>query len=402
MIRILTDSTCDLLPVEAARLGVEVVHMQVRFEDGEVFRDGLDITPDEFYDRLVKCDKLPTTSQPSPQDFMDRFEEAKAAGDEVVAILISGLLSGTYQSARIAADSCEYDKIHLVDSMNATLGEQLLVRLAVQMRADGATAEEIVAELERRRMDVRLVAVVDDLKYFRKGGRLTGAQALAGSLLGVKPVVAVRDGKVGLAGKARGMPGAYVALFKLMDTEGGLDETMPYMIGYTAHRKAAEPIHRYLTQNLGLEAPLCRHIGTAIGTHAGPGAAAPVLGADPRAGRNGGACAGVAPPFPARAKISEDTPVLGSKFDARAHWGHFCGPFGRHVLLATCAFVRSSDRRDARTSNQLPKTGRDRPGAARPAPRARARGPRRQRQGTPPPSRSSSRHCASGRRRACP
>ena len=98
-------------------------------------------------------------------------------------------------------------------------------------------------------------------------------QALAGSLLGVKPVVAVRDGKVGLAGKARGMPGAYVALFKLMDTEGGLDETMPYMIGYTAHRKAAEPIHRYLTQNLGLEAPLCRHIGTAIGTHAGPGAA---------------------------------------------------------------------------------------------------------------------------------
>ena len=122
-------------------------------------------------------------------------------------------------------------------------------------------------------MDVRLVAVVDDLKYFRKGGRLTGAQALAGSLLGVKPVVAVRDGKVGLAGKARGMPGAYVALFKLMDSEGGLDETMPYMIGYTAHRKAAEPIHRYLTQNLGLEAPLCRHIGTALGTHAGPGAA---------------------------------------------------------------------------------------------------------------------------------
>ena len=244
MIRILTDSTCDLLPAEAARLGVEVVHMQVRFEDGEVFRDGLDMTPDEFYARLVKCDQLPTTSQPSPQDFMDRFEEAKAAGDEVVAILISGLLSGTYQSARIAADSCEYDKIHLVDSMNATLGEQLLVRLAVQMRADGATAGEIVAELERRRMDVRLVAVVDDLKYFRKGGRLTGAQALAGSLLGVKPVVAVRDGKVGLAGKARGMPGAYVALFKLMDTEGGLDETMPYMIGYTAHRKAAEPIHR--------------------------------------------------------------------------------------------------------------------------------------------------------------
>lgn len=273
MIRILTDSTADILAPEAARLGVELVHMQVRFEDGQVCRDGLDMTPDEFYTRLAKCDKLPTTSQPSPQDFIDRFEEAKAAGDEVIAIVISGQLSGTYQSARIAADACDYDKIHLVDSLNATLGEQLLVRLAVQLRGEGASAAEIVEELERRRMDVRLLAVVDDLKYLRKGGRLSGAQALAGGLLGVKPVVAVQDGRVGLAGKARGMPGAYVALFKLMDAEGGIDDSLPYMIGYTAHRKAAEPLHRYLTQNLGLESPLCRHIGTAIGTHAGPGAA---------------------------------------------------------------------------------------------------------------------------------
>lgn len=272
MIRILTDSTADILPAEAARLQVELVPLQVRFENGEVCRDGLDLTPDEFYARLVKCDKLPTTSQPSPQDFLDHFEEAQAAGDDVVAILISGQLSGTYQSARIAAQTCGYDRIHLVDSMNATLGEQLLVRLAVKMRDEGASAAEIAAELEHRRMDVRLVAVVDDLKYFRKGGRLTGAQALAGSLLGVKPVVAVRDGKVELAGKARGMPGAYVALFKLVESEGGIDDAMPCMIGYTAHRKAAEPIHRYITTNLGLEAPLCRHIGTVIGTHAGPGA----------------------------------------------------------------------------------------------------------------------------------
>ena len=273
MIRILTDSTADILAPEAARLGVELVHMQVRFEDGQVYRDGLDLTPDEFYTRLAGCSKLPTTSQPSPQDFIDRFEEAKAAGDEVIAILISGQLSGTYQSARIAADSCEYDKIYLVDSLSATLGEQILVRLAVQLRAEGKSAGAIVEELERRRMDLRLVAVVDDLKYLRKGGRLTGAQAIAGGLLGVKPVVEVRDGTVGLAGKARGLPGAYVALFKLLEAEGGIDESLPYMIGYTAHRKAAEPLHRYLTQNLGLEAPLCRHIGTAIGTHAGPGAA---------------------------------------------------------------------------------------------------------------------------------
>lgn len=273
MIRILTDSTADLLPAEAARLQVDLVALQVRFEDGQVCRDGLDLTPDEFYTRLAACDKLPTTSQPSPDAFLQHFEAARQAGDEVVAILLSSQLSGTCQSARIAAQSCEYDKIYLIDSLNATLAEQLLVRLAVQLRAKGASAGQIVETLERKKQDLRLVAIVDDLKYLRKGGRLSGAAALAGGLLGVKPVVAVQEGKVGLVGKARGLPGAYVALFKQMEAQGGLDGALPYMIGYTAHRKAAEPIHRYLTANLGLPEPLCRHIGTVIGTHAGPGAA---------------------------------------------------------------------------------------------------------------------------------
>ena len=273
MIRILTDSTADLLPAEAARMGVETVHMQVRFEDGSVYRDGLDMTPDEFYARLAHCAKLPTTSQPSPQDFLDVFEDAKEKGDEVIAILISGCLSGTCQSAAIAAASCEYDKIYIVDSLTATMGEQLLIRLAVQLRAEGASAGQIMETLERRKKDVRIVAIVDDLKYLRKGGRLSGAAAVAGSLLGVRPVVAVRDGRVGLAGKARGMPGAYVTLFRLIDELGGLDESLPYGVGYTARRKAVEPVHRYLTVNLKLPEPPCCHIGTAIGTHVGPGAA---------------------------------------------------------------------------------------------------------------------------------
>lgn len=274
MIRILTDSSADFSPAEAARLGLEVVPLSVTFEDGTVYRDGLDLTPDEFYVRLAQCNKLPTTSQPSPESFIVHFEQAKANGDTTIAILLSSELSGTIQSAQIAAQSIEYDDLSIVDSRNATLGLKLLVQLALDLRTQGCSAPEIVSQLKQARERIRLLAVVDDLKYFRKGGRLPAAAAFAGTVMGIKPVVTVLDGKVSLAGKARGMPGAYVALFKLMETQGGLDPAMPYLVGYTGHRRGAEPIQRYLTGNLGLPpAPSPTHIGTVVGTHAGPGAA---------------------------------------------------------------------------------------------------------------------------------
>ena len=272
MIRILTDSSAHILPAEAARMGVEVVPLTVTFEDGTVLRDGIDQTSDEFYAKLAVCDKLPTTSQPSPDAFIPHFEEAMAAGDTTIAILISGELSGTLQSARIAAQTVEYEDIHFIDSRNATLGLRLLVELALKLRDEGHSAPHIVEELEKAKQRIRLLAIVDDLKYFRKGGRLPAAAAFAGAVLGIKPVVSVVEGKVVLAGKARGLPGAYVALFKLMDEQGGLDSSMPYVLGYTARRKGAEPLHRYLTSNLKLPACPLYHIGVAVGTHAGPGA----------------------------------------------------------------------------------------------------------------------------------
>lgn len=195
-----------------------------------------------------------------------------AAGDTTIAILISGELSGTLQSARIAAQTVEYEDIHFIDSRNATLGLRLLVELALKLRDEGHSAPHIVEELEKAKQRIRLLAIVDDLKYFRKGGRLPAAAAFAGAVLGIKPVVSVVAGKVVLAGKARGLPGAYVALFKLMDEQGGLDSSMPYVLGYTARRKGAEPLHRYLTSNLKLPACPLYHIGVAVGTHAGPGA----------------------------------------------------------------------------------------------------------------------------------
>ncbi len=273
MIRILTDSTADILPHEAARLGLELVPLQVTFEDGISYRDGLDLTPDEFYTKLEACKELPTTSQPSPGLFLTHFEAARDAGDELIAVLLSSRLSGTCQSARIAAATCGYEGIHIVDSLNATLGLQLLVRLALRLRCEERSVDQILSTLEKEKSRVRILAVVNDLKYFRKGGRLSGAEAFAGSILGIKPLVVLREGKVSLAGKARGMPGAYVQLFKMLDAEGGIDPEMGYLVGYTAHRRAAEPVSRYLTSNLGLAEPACKHIGTVVGTHTGPGAA---------------------------------------------------------------------------------------------------------------------------------
>ena len=252
---------------------VEIVPLQVTFENGDTYRDGLDLPPEEFYQRLSECHKLPSTSQPSPEAFEKAFNDARDAGDELIAILLSGKISGTYQSAQIAVSLVDYDKIYLIDGLSATLGNQLLVRLAVELRDEGRSAGEIVSILEEEKHKVRLLAVVDDLKYFRKGGRLTGAEAFAGAVLGIKPVVGIKDGHVALVGKARGLPGAYVALFKQLDQDGGLDPDKRYLVGYTAHHRAMEPIQKYLIGNLHLPAAEVFHIGPVIGTHAGPGAA---------------------------------------------------------------------------------------------------------------------------------
>ena len=173
MIRILTDSTADFSMADAAALGVAVVPLTVSFGDAH-YQDGIDLPLERFYDMLAAADKLPTTSQPSPELFLSHFLAAKAAGDTVICVLLSAALSGTCQSAEIAKEEAEYDNIYIVDSRSATLGLQLLVRRAVQRVAEGFSAMDIVADLETARTHLRLYAVVDTLKYLHKGGRLSG------------------------------------------------------------------------------------------------------------------------------------------------------------------------------------------------------------------------------------
>ena len=272
MIRILTDSASDILPAEAEQLGVTVIPLNVTLEDGTVLRDGVDMTPDEYYATLAQCHKLPTTSQPSPELFERFFLEAAAAGDEVIGIFLSHELSGTYQCAKLAADMANVDNVLFIDSENVCLGEAQLVRLAVRLREAGKTAGQIAAVLEHAKEHLHLVAVIDDLKYLRKGGRLPAAVAVAGGMLGIKPLIAIQEGKVAMAGKARGLPGAYVALFKKIEELGGINDAVPALAGYTVSTRETAPILTYLQDNLQTAEPLVRQIGCVIGTHAGPGA----------------------------------------------------------------------------------------------------------------------------------
>ncbi len=272
MIRILVDSTADFNAEEKEKFNLAVVPLMVNM-GGNQYRDGIDMPLDEFFDKLAKAKTLPTTSQPNPEAFKVEFEKAKAAGDTLICIIISSVLSGTMQSAVIAKDEVDYDNIYIVDSKIATIGTRLLVMRAMQRIEEGFSAMQIVSDLEAARENLRLFAVVDELKYFKMGGRLSAASAFAGELLGIKPVLTLEDGKLGPCGKARGFANAQKLIFEKVEECGGIDESWPYCLGYTKTPAAADEIYSQ-TCKLVEKAPERYPIGTVIGTHAGPNARA--------------------------------------------------------------------------------------------------------------------------------
>lgn len=195
MTRIIIDSTIDL--PEQYRRQVHIVPLTIHFGTEELL-DGVDIDRQRFYERLVESDVLPTTSQPSPDAFAQLFDQVEAAGDSAVVLTISHKLSGTYQSACIAAEGRE--RIFVVDTMSASIGSGILARYAI----DNAHlhAGELAALLERRRQDVCIIGLVDTLEYLKKGGRISKTAAFAGGLLNIHPVLTLTDGEVTIIGKA--------------------------------------------------------------------------------------------------------------------------------------------------------------------------------------------------------
>ena len=272
-VKIVVDSTADLIP--AVRSQVEVVPLTIRFGEEE-YIDGVTIDSHTFYEKLIESDVLPTTSQASPFAFEEAFRKAVEDGSQVVCITVSSRLSGTYQSAVIAAEEFP-GQVHVVDSHSIAIGSAILTEYALSLVRQGMDAETIAWKLMQKREKVRLLAMLDTLEYLKKGGRISSAVALAGGLLNIKPVISIDHGEIRMLGKARGSRQANNLLVQEIQKAGGVDFRKPVLLGYTGLSDTL--LKKYIQDSASLwegkrEDLPYEVVGSVVGTHAGPGAVA--------------------------------------------------------------------------------------------------------------------------------
>ena len=268
-VKIIVDSTTDLN--EAIKDQFAIVPLTICFGKEE-YIDGVTISHHRFYEKLVESDVLPTTSQASPSAFMKVFDEVLDPDDSAVVLTISSKLSGTCQSALIAA--AEYPNVYVVDGSSAAIGSGILAEYALRLVNMGKSAEEIASILDEKKKDVCLIAMLDTLEYLKKGGRISSTAAFAGGLLNIKPVVNIKDGEIHILGKARGSRQGNNLLIQEIQKAGGIDFTMPILLGYTGLTDAL--LKKYIEDSSalwenGTDALNHTTIGSVVGTHTGPG-----------------------------------------------------------------------------------------------------------------------------------
>lgn len=271
-IKIITDSSADIPADEIKQLNVSVIPLRTVFGDKE-YLDNVTMTNEQFY-QMLEDGGYPKTCQITPYEYQKVFAQATENGDEVVCLTLSGELSGTAHNAQIAAE--EFDgKVFAVDSLNATAGLHILVCLAASLRDQGLSAQEIAEQLQIAKKKVRLYAVIDTLEYLKKGGRISATIAFAGTLLNIKPIITVHDGKVEVIAKARGMKNAQALLNQYIDKTNGIDYSKPY--GFIYSGVSDDALQKYKQENpqlwQGNEVMMkTSQLGSTIGTHIGPGA----------------------------------------------------------------------------------------------------------------------------------
>lgn len=270
-VRIIVDSTADVS--EKIRGRLTVVPLTVHFGDEE-YIDGVTISRQEFYEKLIESDVLPSTSQATPAAFASVFAEVAANGESAVVLTISSKLSGTYQSAMIAAEDYP-DNIFVVDGKSAATGSGILAELALRLADSGMEAKEIADRLTEERENVCLIALLDTLEYLKRGGRISKAVAFAGGILSIKPVIGLREGEVIMLGKARGSKQGNNLLIKEIEEAGGVDYEKPVLLGYSGLSDLL--LQKYIADSATLwEGKVTElhttQIGSVIGTHTGPGA----------------------------------------------------------------------------------------------------------------------------------
>ena len=279
-VRIITDSASDITREDVAAAGnpaLTVLPLSITFGN-TTYEDGVNLSHQRFYELLVEVDDLPMTGQVNPYAFEQAIGEARAAGDEVIVITLSGKLSGTNASANTAAASFD-SGVYVVDSKNVTVGERVLVDYALRLVGEGLSAVDIATALEQAREDIYVVGLLDTLEYLRRGGRIPASAAALGKLLSIKPVITIEDGAVELLGKARGSKNGRNLLTQQVETAGGIDFAMPIALGYAGLddallRKYIEDSRHIWEDHIALEDLPVHSVGATIGTHVGPGAIA--------------------------------------------------------------------------------------------------------------------------------
>ncbi len=269
-IRIVTDSTCDILPEQLKQMGVTVLPLRLNFGEEEL-QDAVDITKKEFFDRLAVSDTLPKTSQANPGDFIEVIKPLLDSGDTVIGTFISSGISGSYQSALMAAKTLNCDRLHIVDSNTTTIGLGLIIRRIVAMRDSGATAAEICTEIEYMAKNIYIVAGIQTLKYLKLGGRISAATAVVGGVLGISPIIEMRGGVINTIDKTRGRKNVYEKIRKYL-IETGYDDR--YQMGFT-HADApqyVDELQQYFAEKGVKYDSFTDELGAVIGVHIGHGA----------------------------------------------------------------------------------------------------------------------------------
>lgn len=267
MIKFMVDSGSDYDVNEAKEKGIAFVPLSITF-DNDTYKDGIEISRSEFYKRMREEDIFPKTAQPSPQAFLDVFEEAKANGDQIIGVMLSGGISGTYQSANIAKDTAEYDGIHLIDSKTAVYAIKIMVDYGMQLRDEGKTVDEIVEALEELKSRISINLAIDNLENLYKGGRLTKMQAGFGNFAKLKPVISIPEGTLIVKGKFIGRKKAIAGLVSYIEGMD-LDERFPI---YGIYSDGTENLDNFVkkVEEKGIKFKECYQIGPTIGTHVGP------------------------------------------------------------------------------------------------------------------------------------
>ncbi|RIX49918.1 DegV family protein [Paenibacillus nanensis] len=275
-VRIVTDSTSDIPAEVRERLGITMVPLKVVFGE-ETFSDAVTITPEQFYERLRTTQELPTTSQPSPADFLEAYERLidEDSDSPIISFHLASVLSGSYQAGTIAASMVERAAdITIVDCKSASYGSGLQVVRAAELAQAGESKERILEEVQRLRSNMGLYFLVDSLDNLQKGGRIGRASALIGSILNIKPILSLdQDGGVYSVDKVRGSKKAMGRIAELLKAEFG-DSPVALVIAKTDNVEAAEELGERVKNELNVKEIIHTTVGSVIGTHAGPGTCA--------------------------------------------------------------------------------------------------------------------------------